>query len=127
MNIKFSNDIMNIKFTQELLSLYVENRRLNRIDLREGGIIQEIDKLLNQRNGFDYYFVKDENIIIIPLIHINDPSINEIKFLEWTFTNPIVFLRIVEWNNNDMLVSSLWFGQVKFIRRNIKMKWNLIS
>ena len=72
---------MKITFTNELLTLYVENRMIDTFDLRKTGLIKHIDNLLVDYDDFKYYFVKDENLIIIPLINIHDSSIKEIKFL----------------------------------------------
>ena len=91
---------MQISFTKELHSLYVQDRKIQQLDLRKSGIIKHIDYLLKNEGDFEYYFIKSEKILIIPLPNIHDYSIQELKILDWKFKCPIVFLRILDWNEN---------------------------
>ncbi|MEG2908897.1 MAG: hypothetical protein RR945_06715 [Erysipelotrichaceae bacterium] len=119
---------MKITFTKELLTLYVENRKLNRLDLRESGIIKHIDDLLEHEGSFEYYYIKDEEILIIPLTNFCDYSIQELRFLDWKFNCPIVFLRILDWKNNEEIIAtSLYYQNTKYIRKNLIMKFHPIS
>lgn len=118
---------MDLFFMKELQGFYIGSREMQRVDVRASNLMSELEYLIEKNSEFDYYYVKDERIILIPLVHLLDPSIDTIQFLKWTFYHPVILLRIEEWIEDSIIVSSLTLEQVSYIQRRSKVNWKLIS